>query len=216
MGLDLFYDASWEERLAASTPEVLVADGATGKARPLVWERMEPGHFHASTPLVPGQWMRGAVQVGASALPFGPVAAGTDPEWMFDRQRVAELQDVAGRSGGGERINLSKIWQAPRQPEFFDLRPWLLVALLLAFVAEALGTRLGWQLPGLGRVRWPQWVARVRRARPPAVVSPVVAAAPEPPTPVSPVDEQDAVRTLRAARFRKAKTTPGSRLDPRG
>ena len=39
LGLDLFYDAGWEERLAAAAPQVFVADGAGGPARPLVWER---------------------------------------------------------------------------------------------------------------------------------------------------------------------------------
>ncbi len=159
MGLDLFYDATWEERLAVSTPQVLVADGATGQARPLVWERMEPGHFHAASPLVAGQWLRGAVQVGDHAIPFGPVAAGINPEWMLDRQRVAELQNVARLSGGGERINLDKVWQAPRQLEFYDVRPWLLAALLLTFLAEAFCTRIGWQLPA------PRWKPRLPRLR---------------------------------------------------
>ena len=155
LGLDLFYGAAWEERLAVSTPQVLVADGATGQARPLVWERMEPGHFHASSPLVAGQWLRGAVQVGGHAIPFGPVAAGINPEWMFDRQRVAELQTVARLSGGGERINLDKVWQAPRQQEFYDVRAWLIAALLLVFLAEAFCTRTGWRMPV------PKWAARL-------------------------------------------------------
>ena len=203
LGLDLFYDASWEERLAVSTPQVVVADGATGKARALVWERLEPGHFHASTPLSPGQWMRGAVQVGTYAIPFGPVAAGTNPEWTFDRQRVAELQNVARRSGGGERIDLSKVWQAPRQPEFSDVRAWLLVALLVAFVAEALCTRLGWRMPDRWRV--PGWISvpRVRHTRPvPAAPAATVVAPPPPAAPVAAVNEQG---DARADRFRKAK-----------
>jgi len=91
--------------------------------------------------------MRGAVQVGQYALPFGPVASGVDPEWNFDRARIAELQNVARVSGGGERIDLSKVWQAPRQEEFSAFRSWLLGALLVVFLVEALCTRLGWELP---------------------------------------------------------------------
>ncbi len=149
--LDLLYSPAWEERLAKDAPQVMVADGATGQARPLVWERLEPGRFRASTPLKPGQFLRGAVQVGPYALPFGPVASGVDPEWNFDRARVAELQNVARLSGGGERLDLSKIWQSPRQEEFNAVRAWLLVALLMVFLVEVLCTRLGWRMPMFGR-----------------------------------------------------------------
>ncbi len=155
LDLDLLYSPAWEERLAKNAPQIVVADGATGQARPLVWERLEPGRFRASTPLKPGQWMRGAVQVGQYALPFGPVASGVDPEWNFDRARIAELQNVARVSGGGERIDLSKIWQAPRQEEFNGIRAWLLGALLAVFLVEALVTRLGWRMPVFALRRQP-------------------------------------------------------------
>ncbi len=210
LGLDLFYDESWEERLAAAAPQIMVADGATGGARPLVWERLEPGHFRAATPLTAGQWMRGAVQAGKYALPFGPVAAGTDPEWTFDRARVAELQAVSRLSGGGERIDLSKIWQAPRQPEFYDLRPWLLVALLVAFVAEALATRVGWGLPdwaGVGERM--SGVVREVGSRTKTRVKAASAVRPTPAMPVAPVAPiitSTSNDEARAERFRRAKS----------
>ena len=152
--LDLLYSAAWEERLAKSAPQIVVAEGANGASRPLVWERLEPGRFHASTPLRPGQWTRGAVQVDKYALPFGPVASGVDPEWRFDRARIAELQAVAQASGGGAVTDLSKVWQAPRQPEFAGIRAWLLGALLVVFLAEVLATRLDWRtMPASKRIR---------------------------------------------------------------
>ena len=153
LDLDLLYSADWEERLAKDAPQIVVADGASGRSRPLVWERLEPGRFHASAPLKPGQWMRGAVQVGRYALPFGPVASGVNPEWNFDRARVAELQNVARVSGGEERIDLSKVWQSPRQEEFNGIRAWLLAALLVVFLVEVLATRLGWRKRVLARSR---------------------------------------------------------------
>ena len=85
-------------------------------------------------------------------MPFGPVASGVDPEWNFDRTRVAELQNVARLSGGGAVTDLSKVWQAPRQPEFEGIRGWLLGALLVAFLVEALATRVGWRVARLGRM----------------------------------------------------------------
>ncbi len=143
--LDLFYDQTWEQKLAQIAPRIVLGDGATAQTRELVWERIAPGHFSASTQLDPERWMRGAVQVGNYTLPFGPVVAGSNAEWTFDRARLLELEAIARASGGTERIDLTKIWQAPRRSEFRDLRPWLLIALLVVFVADALLTRLGWE-----------------------------------------------------------------------
>lgn len=199
--LDLYYDATWEERLAAAAPQVMVAEGASGPARPLTWARLEPGHFQASTPLPPGQWMRGAVQVGQYAVPFGPVTAGTDPEWSLDRGRVAELREAARQSGGGEQINLSRVWQAPRRQEFSDVRPWLLVTLLALFLTEALGTRLGWQMPA--GLRWAAAATARRRSGRAAVAAPKKPAAEAPPVFGQKTDR-------RADRFRRAKTNPPS------
>lgn len=210
LSLDLFYDETWTERLATATPQALVADGPTGTARPLTWERLEPGHFHAAAPLTPGSWLRGAVQVGPSALPFGPVAAGTDPEWTLDRRRVTELQNVARFSGGGERIDLSKIWQAPRREEFSGVRSAPLVALLVVIVTEALCTRLGWRLPRPGRASfaWPQ-IARPRQVKPVAAPRGVVVTGSKTVRPAAAASAgQDEAR---AARFRRAKGGgPGS------
>ena len=199
--LDLLHDESWQDRFAQSAPQILIADGATGEPRPLVWERLEPGHYKASAPLDPGRWMRGAVQVGQFAVPFGPIVAGSNPEWVFDRERVAELQSVSAISGGVERVDLSKIWQAPRREEFRDLRAPLLVLLLLAFVADTLFTRLGWQLPKF---------EKLSRAKPLRPQSRKPSSAPSrappsvPPTqPVAPPDLEPV--SDRRARFQRAK-----------
>jgi hypothetical protein len=141
--LDLFYDASWEKTFAETAPRAMLGDGADGKARELVWERLEPGHFSASAPLEPDQWVRGAIRAGKHALGFGPIMAGSNIEWTFDPARLAELQAVSHASGGVERIDLSSVWQAPHRAEFRDLRSWLLIALAVLFVADALCSRLG-------------------------------------------------------------------------
>ena len=202
LGLDLFYDASWEERLAASSPQVLVADGASGQARTLTWERLEPGHFHTTTPLLPGQWLRGAVQVGAYTVPFGPVATGTDPEWTQDRARIAELQTVARLSGGGERIDLSKVWQAPRREEFSDVRAWLLVALFFAFLTEALTARRGWHYPVLPTAFRAKAVPKPKRD----LAMPQIVQAPPQPPPKSDEPKPEAAGEQRSRRFQRAKS----------
>lgn len=141
--LDLFYDDSWEKTFAQAAPRVMLGDGADGQAHDLVWERIEPGHFRASAPLQPDQWVRGAIQAGKYTLPFGPIMAGSNIEWTLDPARLSELQAISHASGGVERVDLSSVWQAPRRAEFRDIRSWLLVALALLFVTDALLTRLG-------------------------------------------------------------------------
>ena len=209
--LDLFYDQSWEERLAANPPGIVLADGATGQPRPVVWEHLEPGHFKAVTTLPPGQWVRGAAQLGKFAVPFGPITAGINPEWTFDHARITELQNVARLSGGGERTDLSKVWTAPRKAEFRDLRSPLLLVFLLTFLTDTLATRLGWQLPRLGRLTLPPFrrssAPRPNRPFSAAVIlaksaPPVVTSTASSPPP-TPADNQAA--DARSSRFRKAK-----------
>jgi von Willebrand factor type A domain len=145
--LDLFYDATWEQKLAQTAPRIVLGDGVSPQPRELTWQRLAPGHFSTTTHLDPERWVRGAVQVEKFALPFGPVVAGSNAEWSFDRTRLLELENLARSSGGTERIDLSKIWQAPRRPAFRDARPVLLVLLLVLFVLDALLTRLEWRWP---------------------------------------------------------------------
>jgi hypothetical protein len=45
--LDLVYDDSWAERVAADPPELTVSRGPGGAAMTLSWERLAPGHFTA-------------------------------------------------------------------------------------------------------------------------------------------------------------------------
>ena len=39
---DLFYDDSWNDRIASHAPELVLAEGAGGKSRPVNWERLAP------------------------------------------------------------------------------------------------------------------------------------------------------------------------------
>ncbi|MEO7932327.1 MAG: VWA domain-containing protein [Chthoniobacterales bacterium] len=143
--LDLFYDETWTARIAAKPPQISLSSGVESAVRELVWERMEPGHFRCTTSLEPGKFVRGAVRVGEFTLPFGPVLAGSNIEWTFDRNRLTELRELSRASGGVERLDLSRVWEAPRRVAWRDLRAWLLMALLLAFIGDAWATRFGWK-----------------------------------------------------------------------
>ena len=177
--LDLLYDESWEERFAQQAPQIALVDGATGTPQSPAWERLEPGHYTCEIPLAAGSWVRGAVQVGRATLPFGPLAVGVSAEWSLDHERVTELQRVAALSGGAERLDLSKIWQAPRRAAFRDLRQWLLVAFLGFFLIEALVTRLGWHLPEFAWTKTPATTVKTVKAPTPA--APTVVPPPPPP-----------------------------------
>jgi hypothetical protein len=146
--LELLYDETWAARIAATAPVASLAVSAPNVAaierRPLVWEKIEPGRFRAVTALAPERLARGAVRVGSTALPFGPLTVAGAAEWAYDRARLAELQELSGRSGGRERLDLAEVWRAPRPVGWRPVRAWVLAAWLVAFLAEAALTRLGY------------------------------------------------------------------------
>jgi uncharacterized membrane protein len=144
MRVDLLYDDSWADRVAADPPELSVSRGAGGAASAVPWERLAPGHFSAALDAADVEYVRGAVRLGETALAVGPLNVAANPEWAFDRGRVEELRVVAGRSGGVERVDLSDVWQAPRPAAFRDIRRWLLSALVIAVLLEALESQVGW------------------------------------------------------------------------
>ncbi len=143
--LELLHDESWAARLAQAAPTARLAESSGGRGnesvRDLVWEKIEPGRFRAVATLTPGRMARGAVRLGGVALPFGPLAAGS-AEWSFDRERLAELRQLAERSGGRERIDLATLWDAPRGEHRRSLRLWLLAGLVVVLLTEATLTRL--------------------------------------------------------------------------
>jgi hypothetical protein len=148
LNTDLFYDETWNDRIAASPPQLLLAAGAEGRTVNQAWERLAPGHYRASVDVTGDQWLRGAVRVGSAAFPFGPVNAVVNPEWTFDHARVDELKTLSARTGGSERVDLSDVWRAPHPPAWRGFSHWWLVALLLTLLIEAWWTRVGgWRKP---------------------------------------------------------------------
>lgn len=141
--VELWFDQSWEEKLAREPAKLVVTSGAAGEARPQVWQRLAPGHYEASISLAPDESVRGAVQVGGHVIPFGPVNVATNPEWAFDRARLDELAAVARASGGVARGDFGRIWEAPRRDAFRDLRTGIMALFGGLFLAEVLLTRMG-------------------------------------------------------------------------
>lgn len=206
--LDLMHDAEWEPKLQAKPPRVLIAHGSRAEAaHELAWERLSPGHYQASVTLKEGEMVRGAVQLGGTALNFGPTLLGTSTEWAFDEARAEELRQVSASSGGRELLDFSQAWRSPRVPRFADMQGWLLITALLLMLLEALVTRTGWRMPEWAFAGW-QWK---RREKPkPAVMkhqarlkttAPVIAKEPAP-RPSMP-EVTDAYRQRRFDRAKK-------------
>jgi uncharacterized membrane protein len=165
--LDLMHDAEWEPKLQAKPPRVLIAHGSRAEAaHELAWERLSPGHYQASVTLKEGEMVRGAIQLGGTALNFGPTLLGTSTEWAFDEARAEELRQVSASSGGRELLDFSQAWRSPRVPRFADMQSWLLITALLLMLIEALIARTGWHLPEWAFAGW-QWK---RREKPKAAV----------------------------------------------
>jgi hypothetical protein len=146
--LDLLYEDSWAATFAERAPQISLAVGE-GKPliRELVWQRMSPGHFSAWADLEDGEMYRGAVKVGEAAVPFGPLAVGSDVEWGFDPARPEELRAAASVSGGGELLELKDAWRRTESRRLAEVRWPLLIAILLFVLLDALITRTGWRLP---------------------------------------------------------------------
>ena len=130
--LDLLYDsAAWSQKLSAMPPKVRLLDDAGGATLDLPWRRIAPGHFSLTRDLDEGSVVRGAVQVGENALPFGPLSVGSSVEWAFEPERLAELRAVSNQTGGRELLDISKAWLRPPFIAETSLRLPLGIALVL-------------------------------------------------------------------------------------
>jgi uncharacterized membrane protein len=147
LGISLLYDQSWEERISQQPPRLEIAiqnNNGTFVTSAPTWTRIAPGRYDAGVHLAANRYLRGAVQVGSFVLPFGPVVAGSNPEWTRDRHRLEELAALSQATGGEQRLDLSSIWHAPRSSGKTPLRKIVLIVLFFVMLAEFLQTRLGW------------------------------------------------------------------------
>lgn len=102
-----------------------------------IWEHLQPGVFQCSFPLPPGSIARGAVRIGNSVIPFGPVNLQTAPEWVMPIKAREAFLDMVRRTGGKERMDLPSIFQEFRPVSSLQLGAVILIVL------NALFTRTG-------------------------------------------------------------------------
>ena len=218
--IDLHYsNEEWTRRLALSPPHLKLSIGAE---RPhgveIPWQRLAPGHFSATVDLEENETVRGVVQAGEYALPFGPVNVGVSAEWAFDPERLQELRAVAAQSGGRELLDLSQAWMRPQVRQLLDLRMPLAILILLGMLADALVTRMGldtrlapvlaWArtfrhgAPGMTMPRKSRWL-RIFRRQPRVLDTAASGADPPPDIAQPPLPAADEAR--RRSRFDRAK-----------
>jgi len=206
--LDLLYDdAEWGQKLSALPPKARLKDDSGSAAYDLPWRRIEPGHFSLTRDLEEGSIVRGAIQVGENALPFGPISVGSSVEWDFDPTRLAELRSVSNQTGGRELLDLSKAWLRPPFIAQTSLQLPIGIALILLILADALLTRTGWKLPEFSSSKGTH-APRVKSVKIKKAKSMPVPATPapsaEPPPHAAPATEQNE-ETVRSSRFNQAK-----------
>ncbi|MFK7911814.1 MAG: VWA domain-containing protein, partial [Akkermansiaceae bacterium] len=220
--IDLLYDTdAWAEKFAIQPPRIKLLDGeASGTPYEVAWKRIAPGRFSLTRDLEEGTLVRGAIQTGEHAIPFGPIIVGSSTEWAFDPDRLSELRSVSAQTGGRELLDLSQAWLRPPMIHSADLRIPLAIAALVLILLDALITRTGWKLPLPARA--PNKVSKVKpekaassataeipvdhgqtapttQATPPDTGKPTLPAQP------TPAKAKDKTETKRSSRFDRAK-----------
>ncbi len=202
--LDLLYDtATWAQKLSAAPPKIRLQSDTGGPAWDLAWRRISPGHFSLTRDLDEGSVVRGAVQVGENALPFGPISVGSSAEWAFEPDRLTELRMVSTQTRGRELLDLSKAWLRPPFIAETSLRLPLGIVLMLLVLADALLTRTGWKLPQWALPnRFPK-LPRVKPTKPKRVIEEPMLISPSHKTEAPPQTPPD--ESARRSRFQRAK-----------
>ncbi len=155
--IDLLYDTTsdghnWTKEFALNPPRIKLEE-EDGAVYDLSWKRIAPGHYSLSKDLQEGILIKGAIQAGGYALPFGPMIVGASTEWAFDAERVAELKALSVQTNGNELTDISKAWIRPEVSKQKNLLLPLGIAILLLALLEALVTRTGYKfsLPSFKR-----------------------------------------------------------------
>lgn len=207
--VDLLYDPeTWGQKFAASAPKLrLLEEGPGSQPYDVPWKRLSPGHFSLTRELNEGSVVRGAVQAGSNALPFGPLNVGSSVEWAFDPQRVTELRAASNQTGGRELLDLSKAWLRPPMERDYSLRLPLVISLLVLVLLEALVTRTDWKLPEFALPERKAKVAKTKVVKPKATPSPTPPVITDEPAPTSqaPMAEVPLEDTDRRSRYQRAK-----------
>lgn len=207
LSLDLLYDPEkWSDTFWQSPPRIRLMTQASEDAIDVPWRRIAPGQYSLTRDFEEGSVIRGAIQIGPHAIPFGPITVGSSVEWAFDTDAVKELRDATRSTGGRELIDLGDAWLRPTMIQDRSLQIPLLLGTLAMFLLEALTTRTGWAMPKWQKNALPPLP---KRHRLPKVSRRKLAKAPESSPPPAKTESApttvDVADQARRQRFQKAK-----------
>jgi hypothetical protein len=207
LSLDLLYDPEkWSDTFWQSPPRIRLMTQASEDAIDVPWRRIAPGQYSLTRDFEEGSVIRGAIQIGPHAIPFGPITVGSSVEWAFDTDAVKELRDATRSTGGRELIDLGDAWLRPTMIQDRSLQIPLLLGTLAMFLLEALTTRTGWAMPKWQKNALPPLP---KRPRLPKVSRSKLAKAPESSPPPAKTESAptnvDVADQARRQRFQKAK-----------
>lgn len=145
--IDLLYDTSadgynWTREFAEHPPKIVL--NSEGLVEDLAWNRIAPGHFSLSKDLKEGSLVKGAIQAGDYAIPFGPLIVDLNTEWLFKPERLNDLKALSVQTNGRELIDISKAWLRPEIVKSKSLIIYGSILLLIIILLDALFTRIGY------------------------------------------------------------------------
>jgi uncharacterized membrane protein len=210
LSMDLLYDDDlWAKKFSENPPKIrLLETNDEAKPYDVPWKRIAPGQFSATRDLEEGSNVKGALQVGSFAIPFGPFSIGSSIEWAFDNEKIVELRSAASQTGGRELSDLSEAWLRPKFIHESSLRIPIIVAILLLVLLEALLTRTEWKLPQLAsgfsfsKIKQPKKLTlKVAKPKKEILFSPK-----QEPTQSEQITQEELESTERSSRYQRAKS----------
>jgi hypothetical protein len=106
--------------------------------------------LEAAIPVAGGETVLNTIEIpGQQPVTLPPACLPYSPEFAPDQpgRGAMALEQIAATTGGGERIEIPKIWsELPVRSRYVALAPWLLVAGTILFLLEIFERRTGWLL----------------------------------------------------------------------
>ncbi len=137
----------------STLPRALILHGQPGAApvketMTLQWKNADL--LEAAIPVAGGETVLNTIEIpGQQPVTLPPACLPYSPEFAPDQpgRGAMALAQIAVTTGGGERIEIPKIWsELPIKSRYVELAPWLLVGGAILFLLEIFERRTGWLL----------------------------------------------------------------------
>ncbi|HEY4415514.1 MAG TPA: VWA domain-containing protein [Verrucomicrobiae bacterium] len=179
--VQLHLDPARKAEPFSSLPRVRILHGLAGAAPvketvALQWKNADL--LEVAIPVAGRETLLNTVEIaGQQPVTLPPVCLPYSPEFAPDQpgRGVATLAQIATTTGGGERLEIPKLWNdLPVRARYVELAPWLLIVAAVLFLLEILERRTGWVSRFFGRKRVavaaepeaPEMAAAAQKARP--------------------------------------------------